>query len=818
MKVRPPESLLLRREELLADVRERLEARLPSWAGELVDDPSDPAWMVLEEVAWMAELLSGQLDRFPHAVLRQVVHLMGGRRRPASPALAAAVLRPASAGVLVEDAARPGALQIHSSRTEAHEAVSFVPAEDRVALRPGLVSSLVDIVDGELFVVGQPWSERPDVDGQVLRRGEARPARLLEEEEISWTVRSADAEGTRQRLQAAVDGLLAEGPGWLGLTLEEGEAGELVVRARIDPARAFARSAPGGMAPGGDLEARWGTLEGSAWSPPVRIPDVPGVPLDLRGSRPEAGLRPGTLLLPEVPANQAVRGLLERRPVPVPAGVVGDIWRALLDRDLSLASLRPRTRHTVRSLPALGEPDWVPAALEAGLWGQLAGSGRRSAFSIRLPERARGRGALRLGLVVPTGRDGGLPRLHLHGLTEAEGVEGGTLAHRVAWRLPVPGRPGRRQVEELVALDVELDARHEGLVLLCEAPVQQALLNPVLLVNAPVVEDDRVVDIRRTVPEAVSLRFGDLVTPEVREALLAQPLPPETRSLLERLPLARLEVSDGTVLSDFEGVSVAASEGELVLNAPDERGREHRVGRGQAVTVAWYRRTDGAAGRVPEGALHEVDQRAGARVRVLGAANPTGAVLGEDREGDDAALERIFGSSQGMPVLASDWERLVRLELGERAQAWRVQVWTHAERALLPTFLWPGGRRQDAETRRLAEALRAAGPETLLVVLGPEDGRLSEAELAWARRVVEALVQRHRARLPLVRAVEVSRLWSLRVDADGVSATQRFPTHEQPEGTGFLRDAEGRVARPAPGTLLLNAVITGVHVAEGWGP
>ena len=58
---------------------------------------------------------------------------------------------------------------------------------------------------------------------------------------------------------------------------------------------------PTGLTMGGDVQGRWGTLDDSVWTPPVRVKDNPRIPGRLKGKSPLPGSRRGTILLPGVP-------------------------------------------------------------------------------------------------------------------------------------------------------------------------------------------------------------------------------------------------------------------------------------------------------------------------------------------------------------------------------------------------------------------------------------------------------------------------------------------------------------------------------------
>ena len=63
MRVPPPGLLKLNRQDLLNDVRARLAEKYPDYADESDLDATDQAWIILEQAAWLVELLSEQLDQ-----------------------------------------------------------------------------------------------------------------------------------------------------------------------------------------------------------------------------------------------------------------------------------------------------------------------------------------------------------------------------------------------------------------------------------------------------------------------------------------------------------------------------------------------------------------------------------------------------------------------------------------------------------------------------------------------------------------------------------------------------------------------------------
>ena len=72
MRVPRPDLLKLTKESLLEDVRERLGEKYPDYKEESEYDATDPAWVILEQAAWLVELLSEQLDRYPYSMVQEL--------------------------------------------------------------------------------------------------------------------------------------------------------------------------------------------------------------------------------------------------------------------------------------------------------------------------------------------------------------------------------------------------------------------------------------------------------------------------------------------------------------------------------------------------------------------------------------------------------------------------------------------------------------------------------------------------------------------------------------------------------------------------
>lgn len=792
MRINPPTSLRLDRAALLRDVAERLVAKRPDLAGR-VGDHGDPAWMLLEQCAWMVERLSVQLDQYPLAALQSFVAALGAHRHPAVPALGAVVVQPAEAGVLQHPPDRPAPWRFFTVQTETRDMLEFALAELAAPVRPGAFASWCRIEGGELWEVALP-AEASGLGALSIRPGAPRRSAAFASERVRWRVPAANAEELKQVFDSAITTLAERRIGWLALRAEVVREDEVAVEAWIDLAAPFRRAAPDGRAPGGDLEADWGTLDDSTWTPPVRITSNTALPPWARGAAPMPGPTEGTALIPGVPPAFPVESLLEPIAAPMPVAVVGAIWSTLINADTRLASLRPtRRRGLAAEAPVV--PGWAGAVLQSETWSKLASGGPRHALHLRLS----GEGAVRVGLV---GR--GLGPVEVLPIDEAGGLLAAPLRTREAWALDLPAERGG--LSPLVALDVEVPAGVRELLVMAAGALEAALLNPVLVWNAPVAPDGREVDIRRAVPEAVSLLSEDVVTPAVRERLLEQPLPARVNQLLRRLPLACFTPSDGPAIRDYAGVSVDASAGEVVFGAPDPAGVVRELRPGAVVRLDWVRRTDGAAGEVEPGAIRFVEQPPRTRPALVAVTNPLGTFYGAARESEAACRDRLFAPTSGPPVLPGDWEQILRAELGERGRGWVVRCWGHAERNLLSVGLWPPG---GDEAAALAEELEHAGPQRLLFVVGPPDRLLSDTELDHARRAAAAAVRRVRDRLPAVEQAIVARLWPLTLE--GASTEDlALPCHDLRALRGaVLRDPTGRTAPAPAGTLLLNGAVVG---------
>jgi hypothetical protein len=293
--------------------------------------------------------------------------------------------------------------------------------------------------------------------------------------------------------------------------------------------------------------------------------------------------------------------------------------------------------------------------------------------------------------------------------------------------------------------------------------------------------------------------------------LQADPLSDEVRRLLDRMPLAVAELA-GQRINDFRGLPVDATAGVLTLNAPDRDGVVLTARPGQELRLGWYRRTDGARGRIEPNAIAYAEQPPGSTPGILAAANPLGATGGADRESEDACIQRLFGPGSDTPILPTDWERAIRQALGPEGHGWIIRCWGYAERSLVASRTWPppsaGALEADPETAALEAALREAGPEVLVVSLGRADRLIDRAELSRARAVVEALVRQARQRLGTFQRCVVAPLWPLRLRQRGPADIPPLPAFRL-QASGWLVDPHGREAPCLP-ALMLNAAVVSV--------
>ncbi|MBT3217479.1 MAG: hypothetical protein HN348_00165 [Proteobacteria bacterium] len=819
MRVPAPGPLKLDSQELLNDVRDRLASRLPEYAeGEA--DPTDPGWLLLEEAAWLVEVLSEQLDDYPYSVIQQLMHLIGGRLLPAKPACGVVIAEATIPGILRNERRKPSECRLFTPQNENNDVIEFVVVDSEVQLCTGRVVSLVEWDGQELGLIGEPGEiETGSIPGLISWSGGRKRTKLFDSEVAQFTVITNKVDDTLGYFEKAIEMLDGRTLGWLTLAVEQAGADRVRVDARIDLNLPFAESTPEGFTVGGDVWANWGTLDESTWTPPVHVQSHPLLPRVLRGTLPFPGQEENTIFIPDVPTNFPVAQLLQRTAAPIPGSVIDSIWGTLGNMNTRLAALRPNVRRIFEGEMEEDEPTWVAGALESGLWDHLVHGGSKAIAHIDgLNQNGKSK-LVRLGLIMDAGRFGKDVDVEIYEVTSQGQIPNALLQKRVAWTLPsVLDRDGGRSVE-VIGLDAKLHSSTRGVLVVVNGPMYGVMLNAMFVANMPAVDDGRDVTIQRNVPEPVSLLNEDLVDKEVIEHLLLEPIPKDAAKVLRELPVARLAVNGKEDIHDWEGTDIDPCSGVVTMNAPDNHGRRRDLRQGTGMTLSWYRRTDGSWGNVQAGGINIIELPPGSVPSISQVGNPLGTLFGEDRESPHAAVNRLFGPAGGTPVLPSDFEQLFRQALGSRASDWYIRVWSYAERALVTTALWPfgeGDEPRDDSTEKLRAALKTAGPESLLVVLGPLDKKMSDLEFEGAAAMIHKRVSQLRKRIPAVREAIVGRLWplDLQVIDDDEDHTE-LPTHDTTGLQGELVDGKGRRGTPPPSTLMLNGVVTKVVQDEG---
>lgn len=751
MRIAPPPLFRKDAQELLLDVRARLERRFPG----LDASPTDPGWILLEQAAWLAEGLSEQLDAYPMALLRTFLRQSGARLEPAMPALVAVCVQ-----VTETQAVEPERARLFSQQDEDRASLEFVPAES-VVLSPLVVLGAGAFLGAELHTGADPAA---DPSGVRLTRGER--SRAFAGQRVVIIV-APSGEGFAERLRAAVETVRAGPVGWLRWEVSDAPKGGVRIVAHLDPGNAF--DAPGGVTTRGRAAARWGFLDGSGWRPPVRMGTVEGLPAHLWGTDPLPGLSADALTLEigEVEAGVEAGDLLELAAVPMPVAACEAVWRTLVAADASLDACSPSIQRRFDA-PELGVPSWVQPMLDRGHWSDLAG---RDNAVVHVGIGGSG-GRLRMALTHAR-------RPRVWGFTRGGAVR--EIDALLVWSVPMSDEGAAVQ---LTAWDVATDRDVLSVLVETDQVGGRLLLNPVLCVQAPIVRDGRAITVERPVPEVVSLLNPDVLDADVRERL-AMVMDPAGSHLIGALGLARFtaaSVGSTRVIADFAGLSVDAAEGSLLLNAPDVSGHTLAFKRNDVLTLDWYRRTDGVLGNVPSDSITLIEGVDG----VLTATNPLAAAHGSAREGDDAAVLRLVGQRDGVAVLPAEYEREVRASLPPE-EPWVVRVVSYAERTLMRAVLWPStrpGEAGDPAVLRAARTLKAAGADTLCVLIGLRSRVLTATEIATAERAVEAV----RVRL------------SLRVAA--FSSSVVCPWFSLTTRDGTLSDALGRTASDTGATYL----------------
>lgn len=780
MRLAPPNPFRKSSQELLADVHARLTEQYPG----LEASPTDPGWLMLEQAAWLVEGLTEQMDDYPLALMQSFLRLAGAKIEPALPALVAVCVEVSGTQEIEANVVR-----FFSQQDEESPSIEFAPAEN-IVLAALLPQTVAGFSDGELYT-GDPDTS----DGLAVELRRKQPSRAFEGQRVVLVV-APHGENFAERLRAAVESVEAGPAGWLRFEVTEAGKGALRVVAYIEPGNAF--DAPGGVTTGGPTNARWGFLPESGWRPPVYIASRDGIPVEDWGADPLPGLAATGIKLEmlDVEAGIPVEDLLVLEAVPIPLEACAAVWRAIVAVDSSLEGATPSIQRRF-SPPVEGAPAWLQVVLDRGGWSDLSG---RDNVVVHVGIAGFATTA-RLGLVVPVGqrRD-----LRVLGISTAGQLR--PLATVPAWRVGLVDADAAVGLRDVSAFDVALESDILSLLVEVAGEGGKLIINPVLCIQAPMVRDGREVTVEREVPQAISLLNDAVVDAEVLDRLTSA-LNPVGRDILTALDVASFtHVANGKVsaCANFSGMAVDSGSGTLTLNMPDRSGQRTHFRRGDIVGLDWYRRTDGDAGNVPAGAISLIE---GADLAVS-VTNPLGAFYGTALESDEAATKRLFGNNDGIPVLPSDFEREIRTALGSAGGGWFVRVWTHAERTLLNTDIWPPtkvGTARDPLAAAFESSLRGAGPETLCVVLGPTDRRITAAELVDASQKVEAVRVRIAKRFAPFRRSVVGGFSPL----EGHGLTSVVLPAANPGTVGTVSDHDGNTAI-ARGKTYLNAAVVRV--------
>jgi len=822
VRVPQPGLLQLNREELLQDVRDRLAERYPDYADESDYDATDPAWVILEQAAWLVELLSQQLDMYPYSTVQEFVYMMGGKLYPAIPSLGVMIAQPAEAGEILLQNHRPSPWRFFTLQNEEMDMVEFAPVEPNVQLRPSKILNISRVEDGELYLLGQAKGD-DGIQAMEAWKTTRKRSKIFEGEWIRYDIITSNAEDLVETLSSAIEALETRNLGWLEFRTEQPSPERVSVFARVNLSKAFASDAPTGLTDGTDLLGRWGTLDDSVWTPPVRISSDARIPRRLQGEKPMPGLRRGTIIVPSLPENLSIDNVLERKSQPLPTNVVEAIWMTLTHMDQKLAPLKP----TVNRGIDLGEdsetePTWVGDALDKGLWTVLSDRAEQEFIHIQVGQFEQCGGSFRTAFVLKGVREEEIPDIRVFGIEQERGFQRVPLRYRIAWRLRMPDPSGGQRMVLVVALDIDLDKAHEEILIATECSPICTMVNAVLVANAPSVFDGRELTVNRNVPEPINLLFDDIVNKDVIKHLLRDNIPSDTARILSQLSVSYLEVTSSAAIEDFDGVwidpTATAGDGAMIrINAPDDKGYQRHVRPGKTVTLNWYRRTDGAYGNVPPGAIQVVEQPPRSTPLILGCHNPLASFYGADRESEQEAIERMFSPSSGVAVMPSDWERLFRVAFGVRGRGWVVRCWGHAERNLMATRLWPideSGLAIDRDMVRLKRSIDNAGPDTLLVVIGSSKGLIEDSDLDWARGIIRGLIRKQMDRLPIIKDAIVTKFYPLTLHTTVENTEIPLPNFTIDDMKGRLADTEGNQATLSKGRLLLNAGVVATEVAE----
>jgi hypothetical protein len=802
-----PEPKTLKREELLLHVREELEKRYPNYAA-VMDLPGDPGWMLLQQAAWMAEVASEVVAEQPRQVIEYLLALLGRELRPATPALGVVALA-GSDGVITRDGAEQP--RIFAPTTSTRESIEFVLAEAEVPIADARFTGWYDAASGR--VRGRQLTRADFPASHVAVADDGEDLRLDRERIVFGIDRAPDDDVLVSVLDDLVEATNGNGRsaiGWLELSwtpLEEGV--ELI--AEVIVARPFGDD-------GAERRPRqWGRVGG--WRP--ELDAVEGVK-DLRIEVDSTG-RP---VLRGCPTARPTPELVWARE-PAPSDFAQRLWDHFRASDPRFREQLPDSVPGRRETSGqAGVPVWLAELRFSRQWSQV-----RRRVGPMLSLRCRKPGGdrrVRVALLFDSSAPSFVPP-PLEVLLE----RGATRRVHASWSALLP-RPtgmgpgavhaatyelGRKDLRRMGQATVQVVATGatRGAVLL------GALLNPALVLNAPLEHDGREVVIDQGTGE-LDLLWPDLVDRRVLDRL-CQGLPEATagpmRTLLEELPVARLEVSQDqrrqAVLHDWSSMRLDPATGRAQWGVPGRTGRL-TLKPGQTVRVETYRRTSGARGNLREDEISQVEQGEDADPRIDAVTNPLPTHLGEDAETASQAVYRMFGPERGaLPVVPDDVERRAREALGPEEQHWTVRIWTHSERLLLETRLWGldhGPEWVQKAGRAGLERLEELGPRGLLLVVGDPTAAVKVEDF---HKVAARASRRIRAvgdRLPHFQDCVVLPFWPLTLHTEGDPPPAVLPSWRPgvlPDGALTGPSAKEPVVMERDFDLWLDAAVVSVN-------
>lgn len=821
MRIPPPGPLRIDRKELLRVIRERLAERAGAWA-ERVGDPTDPAWQLIEESAWMVETLSATLDRYPAALLQEVVRVMGVTLQPATPALGFVLPLPARHGALaVAEDSDPTVFL--TPNTERRAAMRYVPIERGVGLLRATLTDWLQVRGGRL----ERQSQRPE--GVFARSGTWRRSEALDAQRVVFDLSEERAEELIPQLEIAIAGLNARGVGWLSLSVIRAAGAGLTLEGRLDGARA-ARRAEGNPT---HVLVDWSRLEGLAWRPAVVVAEDPRLPPELRGVAPPTSDDGRTLVIPGVPVGFPLSELLVFSAEPAPKELAEAIWRNLTYRNTRLPRACPPARWRLGD--AAG---WLAALAEDDDGGLLRGPDC-ALIAARLHSPTAPGAQARVGLAMERvfAVAALLPNLAAYAVDAEGGLSRLTTPSSPAWQLVLPANDDAPDQDTVLAWDLALPPGTVELVLKVtdRDGAKAVMLNPLLIAQAPRVVDGRLVRVRDLRPLRVDLDFQDLVTNSVLAQMAARDLSRCRLPGLTSFKLVHITVREShdadrpaATLHTWDQVHVEATEGWMMARAPGGSGPLSRLLPGATFQLGWYRRTDGAAGVVAQGLITLFEQTVNETLPLMSVLNVYPTFAGRDRETPEACVERCFGPVEEAPLLPAEFEHDLRVRLGPAHKDWMVRVWSYGERALqdarswgeLPLLARPALTPSPTAHNRASREAHEAPPEVLVISLGPLRGRTDDGLAREAQRLAEGWFRdRVRPRYPHLTALRIVVARPVTVYAHRDVLEEQviplfglWPFDER----DWLEDAWGERRQVIAGVATLDAAVTDIRWPHQW--